>query len=617
MSRPYNEIEKDAFEAISKRHVDVFFPLADELEGHEDPLSEGLCRLLRGYYHVYQGEHQAAIPEFLAGVARVESLEYSDVKKELFSMSAAAYHFMGDSNNALIWFDRSLHLSLDANDEKGIGASLSNLGLFYFDAGDYPTALENYRRALPYHERAQSKRNVAITTGNIGYALQQAGYAEEALPELERAFELHMGEDYATGAAPVAAAIADIMWHLDQEDRAIFWAERGAELAEQQQDKRVRANCRRRLAVVHTRAGELDQALKVLDSISELEPLDALVLGDAMIQKAEVLERLERITDSASLARQALAIADERGLTFTKARVHKLLKDLAKQQGDFDAYITHNEEHQRLQEQLSGAAASRKIAVMDAQAALERSRAERERERAILYSALPQEIADRLIRGENVSGDEHQHAAVLFADIVGFTSHSASMSASETSALLDTIFAAFDAICDAHGMLKIKTIGDSYMAVAFERGEGLSAEGLEVELRAATAALEMAASEFYWPTAVSNSDSNNQQQQPTATANSNRVQFRMGLHSGPVVAGVIGKQRLQYDVWGDTVNTASRMESTGEPGRIQVSSEFHELLRNRAGSPVSDLRSPTFTERGEVDIKGKGQMTTYWLEAAP
>ena len=129
--------------------------------------------------------------------------------------------------------------------------------------------------------------------------------------------------------------------------------------------------------------------------------------------------------------------------------------------------------------------------------------------------------------------------------------------------------------------------------------------------RIAAVALAMQQAEFYWP--MSN--------EPRAT--SDRVQFRIGIHSGPVTAGVIGKERLQYDIWGDTVNTASRMESTGEPGRIQVSSPFATALGNgQWGIGNRDENHSPFpipyslTERGEVNIKGKGLMVTYWLEGA-
>ena len=118
----------------------------------------------------------------------------------------------------------------------------------------------------------------------------------------------------------------------------------------------------------------------------------------------------------------------------------------------------------------------------------------------------------------------------------------------------------------------------------------------------------MIGSTFYWPTA-------------TANSNSDHIEFRIGLHSGPVVAGVIGTDRLQYDVWGDTVNTASRMESTGEAGKIQCSESFARALclvpsASDEGNQVPGTRHPALRERGAVEVKGKGTMTTYWLEGA-
>ena len=587
--------------------------LAQELMGLPDPRCACLLHYLIGSRELLTGDPGKALAELMAGFEIAEALPSSLITYELARSIALAYVSLSDRKSALLWHDRHLDLVTRDQFDSGIGAANSNIGTIYFDAGDYAQALEYYRKAIPYHEKAGNLRNLAATTGNIGKALNLAGQRSEALPMLKRAFELHMELDNLTGAASVANSISDIMWDEQQSDEAEFWARRSYDLAEAQSDKRVRGMSRQRVAVVHMHRGEWDEAIAMLDSLSDLEPLDAFVHGDALMLRAQIMMSLERNDEAKSLFEQVLEWRTEHGLLHGQMRAHAYLRDLAKKVGDFEGYVLHSEAHQKLTEQIKGAETARKIAVMDAQAALEQSKAERERERAILYATLPQEIADRLIRGENVSGDEHHHAAVLFADIVGFTSHSSSMSASETSALLDTIFAAFDAICDAHGMLKIKTIGDSYMAVAF--GEAAS-----TEQRAASVALEMMTSEFTWPREAS----------PEGMLADSReaVRFRIGLHSGPVVAGVIGTQRLQYDVWGDTVNTASRMESTGEPGRIQCSETFATALGNgesEMGNATAARVIPSASEepwnyrtveRGTMDIKGKGLMTTFWLEGA-
>ena len=190
-----------------------------------------------------------------------------------------------------------------------------------------------------------------------------------------------------------------------------------------------------------------------------------------------------------------------------------------------------------------------------------------------------------------MSGDTHSNAAVLFVDVVGFTTNSNDLLPSEVTSLLANIFKSFDDICKTHGVTKVKTIGDAYLAVAFEKSADERTS--ESANRMAQAALEMIGASFTWPSGTS-------------------VQFRIGLHIGDVVAGVIGSERLQYDVWGDTVNVASRMESTGEPGRIHVSEFFADALRDWKGLEGTG-RDWKVVERGMVEVKGKGQMQTYWL----
>jgi class 3 adenylate cyclase len=217
--------------------------------------------------------------------------------------------------------------------------------------------------------------------------------------------------------------------------------------------------------------------------------------------------------------------------------------------------------------------------VLEKQRELDAIARERERERAVLYSTLPRAIADRVIRGETVN-DAYEAAAVLFADVAGFTEQSSRFSSDEVVRVLATLHAAIDDRCAEHGVVKVKTIGDAYMAFAADGGADENCR------RTAHLAADMVALTVSWPDGTP-------------------LSLRIGLHVGPVSAGVIGTDRLQYDVWGDTVNMASRLESSGEPTRIHVCDER--------------FRSEGFViaERGEMELKGKGRVRTYWLMRSP
>ncbi|WP_205388905.1 adenylate/guanylate cyclase domain-containing protein [Sulfitobacter sp. JL08] len=207
---------------------------------------------------------------------------------------------------------------------------------------------------------------------------------------------------------------------------------------------------------------------------------------------------------------------------------------------------------------------------------------EKRRSEALLLNILPAEIATRLKAQEEPLADNHDSVSVLFADLAGFTDISRKMSANELVNLLNDLFLRFDAIAEEHGAEKIKTIGDAYMVAT-----GLQGSVADHAEKIADLALGMqqAFSEF-------------------RRDNSVDLKLRIGIHSGAVIAGVIGKQKFSYDLWGDTVNVASRMESEGVPDRIQISTETRKLLSDRYQS----------TPRGEIEIKGHRPRATYLLE---
>ncbi|MCA1992673.1 MAG: PAS domain S-box protein [Coleofasciculus sp. S288] len=199
----------------------------------------------------------------------------------------------------------------------------------------------------------------------------------------------------------------------------------------------------------------------------------------------------------------------------------------------------------------------------------------------LLLNILPEAIAERLKQEIRTIAEDFAEVSVMFADIVGFTQLAASLSAIELVNLLSQIFSTFDRLSEKHALEKIKTIGDAYMVVG-----GLPMRRTDHAEAIANMALDMQA-------AIA------QFRQEKGKA----LNIRIGIHTGPVVAGVIGIKKFSYDLWGDTVNIASRMESHGVPGQIQVTAATYERLRENYW----------FEERGVIQVKGKGEMTTYFL----
>jgi adenylate cyclase len=213
-------------------------------------------------------------------------------------------------------------------------------------------------------------------------------------------------------------------------------------------------------------------------------------------------------------------------------------------------------------------------------AALER---EQEKSEGLLLNILPSEIATRLKAGEEIIADRAEGVTVLFADLVGSTELSERLTPNELVTVLNEIFTPFDDLADRLGLEKIKTLGDAYMVVG-----GLPLARADHVEAIADMAIAM-----------------REELVGHAVPGFGQLKMRFGIHTGPVVAGVIGKRKFSYDLWGDTVNTAARMESHGIPDAIQVTKDVYETLRDRY----------SFTPRGPVQIRGKGEMTTYLLEA--
>ncbi len=206
---------------------------------------------------------------------------------------------------------------------------------------------------------------------------------------------------------------------------------------------------------------------------------------------------------------------------------------------------------------------------------------QQEQTEKLLLNILPKPIALRLQKEQKLIADHFDEVSVLFADLVGFTEFSAHKSPTQLVEILNGIFCEFDRLSESRGLEKIKTIGDAYMVVGGlptpreDHGEAIALLALEMQVALTQFNLKIG----------------------------ENFQLRIGIHSGSVVAGIIGISKFSYDLWGDTVNVASRMESNGESGKIQVTEAIYEGLKDKF----------VFEKRGMTEVKGKGKMLTYWL----
>ncbi len=217
-------------------------------------------------------------------------------------------------------------------------------------------------------------------------------------------------------------------------------------------------------------------------------------------------------------------------------------------------------------------------------------REEKKRSDDLLLNILPHEVAEELKRKGSAEAKHIDQVTILFTDFRGFTAMSERVSAGQLVHDLNECFSAFDGICEKHGIEKIKTIGDAYMAAG-----GLPTPNTTHAIDVIEAALEMR-------------DLIAEAKATKVAAGLPFFEIRIGVHTGPVVAGIVGVKKFQYDIWGDTVNTASRMESSGEVGQVNISESTYVLVKNEGGL--------SFDPRGKVQAKGKGEMEMYFVDIA-
>ncbi|MCW5900553.1 MAG: tetratricopeptide repeat protein [Flavobacteriales bacterium] len=506
----------------------------------------------------------------------------------------------GDLSRALEYQLKGLTIEERRGNPAGQASSLNNIGNIHISLGDHQRALEHHRRALDIYERLNDSSAMGRSLGNVGLALYRLGNWDDALDHQWRSLAIRRALDDKRGMAIALFNIAKVQ--EDQGDRAAALRHHteAMELERQLGNRQGEAQSLVAIADLHLIMGratqarsEAEQAVAIARDIGDRETLKGAEhvlyrLHRAAGRMGEALRHYERfvqLRDSTMGEEKRQEIArQETRYEYEKKIFADSLSNAAEQQVK-DLRIA--EQQANIRTQRYGLIAIGVGLVLLAALAWSIRRGKRLSDE-LLLNILPAETAAELKSRGSSEARLFDEVTVLFTDFKGFTEISERMPPKDLVAMIDECFRAFDDIVGRHAVEKIKTIGDAYMAVG-----GLptpSATHARDVVRAALAIRD-------WMVDF---------QQRREALGLLAPAIRIGVHTGPVVAGIVGVKKFQYDIWGDTVNTASRMESNGETGQVNISEATCDALRG----------AYRCRDRGHVRVKGKGELRMFVVEGA-
>ncbi len=588
------------------------------------------------------------------------ALNLSQDNSDLPGMSAAlrncgvARYYLSDFSSALSFLMKALNITEELGDKRSIARCCYNIGLVYSNIPDIPMALEYYSKALAIREELGEKQEIGACYGSMGNVYSYAQDYQKALEYHTKALSIDEEIGNHSGVAKDLGNIGNIYTNLSEFKRALEWYSRTLTMYEGLNHREHVSNTLNNMGIAYVSLGDYTSALDCYSKALSIDNQIGRRLGTArnLTGIGEVYFQLLDYDKANDCFNQALDLASELGLKslsgYIKAEMaklycasdyasrdeqkaeslylesiatseqlgvegyasHRSLAVLYELQGRWQEAYTHLTKYLFLKDKAQIDEAKNRARQLEQQRLI----SDREREFAVavaantaevnatknlLHKVLPPSVASRLLEGESEIADYFTSVSVLFADIAGFTPISAGMPAYMVVRFLNYVFGEFDAIIKKHGCEKIKTIGDGYMAVA-----GAPLECADHAERITAAALEMQ-EVIVLPDEI-------REYLPEGAS----FGVRVGLHTGSVVAGVIGTERFVYDIYSDAVNIAARMESHGVPDKIHVTQDFVRHLQNRFAMTKNSSHGLVFEKRGEIEIKGKGIMQTYFLERA-
>lgn len=488
---------------------------------------------------------------------------------EVYNHIGAIYHMQKEYLRATEFYKQSLDIYFAKNMKAELGRSYNNLGALLLEKNEPLVALEYHRKS--YH---------------IWTELNDKGWMNVS--------NTHIGECYL---------------ELGVIDSAITYLQLGAKYFTEHNNRRHLNITYLKLGKAYQLSNELQTALKYCQSALDISQELGLINNQKLSCEClyNVYERIGNTSAALDYHKKFVALSDSIDSDKSIKELTRVEMDHAFKQRQYRDSL--NREQSRMivemqhKEALAKERETRNVSVIIGIAVLllsvglysrlrfvRRSKIliekERERSEGLLLNILPVEIAEELKKTGKATARRFERVSILFTDFQDFTLAAATMDAEDLVSEINYCFTAFDKICESKGVEKIKTIGDAYMAAG-----GLPVPTEDSAARTVQVALEMQA--FI-----------NQRKKERSHIGLPAFNMRVGIHTGPVVAGIVGVKKFQYDIWGDTVNTASRMESSGEIDKVNISAATYALVKDNFECEY----------RGEIEAKGKGKMGMYFVE---
>ena len=509
----------------------------------------------KGNKHNISGNFNKALEYYFKSIDAALKANFVTGEGMSYTSIADVYSNLNNSKNAALYYEKSIQILRKTSDSNSLALALLNAGDEYSKNLKFRLALNYFKEAGTIFKKEKYQIGIAYTLGNTGIVYAKQGKDDLAIKYITTTIVmLEKQEDY-YGISDYLSSMADIYYNRNDWNTALNYATRSLDLAQKQGLKDQVRRSSLLLSELYQKLGNIPESytyykkhIVYRDSINNLETIEKMadlrINFEVSRKQTEVdlmhqQKRNERIITIAAVLSLVLMIFIAVGL-FRRYRFIQKTNIIIE--------------------------------------------AERKRSDDLLLNILPEETAFELKHSGKVKAKRFESVTVLFTDFEGFTQYAENLDPEKLVESIDYYFSKFDAIIEKYQLEKIKTSGDSYMCAG-----GLPFETTDHPLKILPAAKEIL--DFVDQSFIDN------------PLHQTRFKIRIGINTGPVVAGVVGTKKFAYDIWGDTVNIASRMESNSIPGRINISENTYQCIKDSFDCEY----------RGEVDVKNRGMMKMYFV----